>query len=138
MAEKITLLNHLRKGAEAARDFVGSLVAELAAASSDALDEMDAIKADRSTSLPFILPTAGWETDTAVADYPYTYDLPAEGVTAADMAAVSIAPASMATAIACGLCGTCETTAGKIRFRAKALPASAISAEYRIDQGKEN
>lgn len=137
MADKLTLLNHLRLCAERARGFAAELIASLAEMTVDTLEEMDAAKAEKSSSVPFTIPSAGWGTDTAIADYPYTFDLPAEGVTAADMATVSIAPASIKTAIACGLCNTCETTAGKIRFRAKALPAAAISAEYRIDQGKE-
>ena len=65
------------------------------------------------------------------------YDIAAEGVTASDRAEITIAPGSLGTAKACGLCATNETMAGKIRVRAINIPAEAISAEFWIEDGKE-
>ena len=61
----------------------------------------------------------------------------ATGVTARDRAAVAIAPAGIDVAVACGLCPTNETMAGKIRVRAKSVPAAEIAAEFWLMQGKE-
>ena len=138
MANKLTTFDYLKRCAEAARDFTNGLVAQLATSVTDAVEEMDTVKADKSVSVSFVIPASGWVSDTTVADYPYRYDLSVSDITALDKATVSIAPNSMSTAIACGLCPTNETLAGKIRFWSKSVPAKDISAEYWIEQGKEN
>lgn len=136
--EKITLIGHLRRCAESARGFAASLIASLAETTSEALSEMDTVKADKSEAVAIELPATGWVSDASAADYRYRYDLAVVGVTASDTAVVSIAPNSMGTAIACGLCPTNQTLAGTIRFWAKTLPTAAIAAEYKIEKGKVN
>ena len=47
-------------------------------------------KQDKTAAIPCIIPSYGWERDDT-AEYPLYYDLPAEGVTIRDRAAVLIA-----------------------------------------------
>lgn len=93
-------------------------------------------KQDKQTSTSCSIPTTGWAKD-ATADYPHYYDLLVSGLTAKDRAEVTLAPASLKTAVKCGLCQTCETLAGKIRLRAASVPSAALTVEYWIEQGKE-
>ena len=76
------------------------------------------------------LPAKGWTNGSGVTGYPYYYDVTVSGATADDVATVTIAPASLGTAIACGLCPACETRAGAIRFFAASAPAAAITGNY--------
>ena len=133
--EKITSLAHLQACAVAAKGFVSGLVAELAEAMTAAVSELAAAKADKGATVAVSIPAAGWQSDSG--DYPYYYDIVAAGVTARDRAAVAIAPAGIDVAVACGLCPTNETMAGKIRVRAKSVPAAEIAAEFWLMQGKE-
>ena len=135
MSRKITLVDHLKSCAQAAKTFAGGLVAELAQTVTEAIEEMDGAKADKGSAVSVSISTAGWTSDTSVAAYPYRYDITASGVTAADRAEVTVAPSGLASASACGLCPTCETVAGAIRIRAKATPASAIAAQYWVEKG---
>lgn len=80
------------------------------------------------------IPTSGWSSDST-AGYPYYYDLSVSGVTASDRADVPIAPASVSTAVKCGMCPFSETLSGKVRIRAAKIPTAAISAEYWIEKG---
>lgn len=91
-------------------------------------------KQDKRSAVAVTLPVSGWGSDST-ADYPRYYDITVSGVTARDRANVDIAPAALGTAAACGLCPTCETLAGKIRLRARTVPAAAIAAEYWIEKG---
>lgn len=137
MANKFTVLTHLRSVAARARDFASDLVASLAEATTAVIEELDAEKADKSVSVAFDIPVTGWVLDETT-EYPYYYDIAVTGVTAYDRATVSIAPNSMSMAVSCELCPTNETLAGKIRIRAMSIPADVISCEYWIEQGKEN
>ena len=76
------------------------------------------------------LPATGWTNGSGVTGYPYYYDVTVTGATANDVATATIAPASMGTAIACGLAAACETRAGAIRFFAASAPAAAITGNY--------
>ncbi len=140
MADKLTTIKQLEACAAAAKNFTNDLVGEIAEATASAIEEIDTLKADKSAAVAFTIPNASssWVTDTSVADYPYYYEIPVLGVTANDYASIMIAPDSQTAAIACGLCPTNETLADKIKIRSKSIPAKAISAEYRIEQGKEN
>lgn len=133
---KLTLTEHLRACAEAAKSFTNGLVAELAQTVTDAMQEMESVKADKQASVSITIPTTGWGIETSNS-YPNYCDIPVAGVTAKDRVDIVIAPGSMDTAIDCGLCPTNETQAGKIRVWARTVPAGAISAEYRLSQGKE-
>lgn len=134
---KMTRIEHLKACAEAAKRFTNGLVAELAQTVTDAMQEMENVKADKQASVSITIPTTGWGIDEASDSYPNYCDIPVAGVTAKDRVDIVIAPGSMDTAIDCGLCPTNETQAGKIRVWARTVPAGAISAEYRLSQGKE-
>lgn len=134
---KMTRIEHLKACAEAAKRFTNGLVAELAQTVTDAMQEMENVKADKQASVSITIPTTGWGIDEASDSYPNYCDIPVAGVTAKDRVDIAIAPGSMNTAIDCGLCPTNETQAGKIRVWARTVPAGAISAEYRLSQGKE-
>lgn len=133
---KITVLEHLKACAEEARAYAGGLVAKLAKTATEAIEELERAKADKAQRVAITIPATGWANDSS-GDYPHYYDVAAEGVTANDRAAITIAPGSLGTAKTCGLCATNETMAGKIRVRAIQVPAEAISAEFWIEDGKE-
>ena len=133
----MTRIEHLKACAEAAKRFTNGLVAELAQTVTDAMQEIETVKADKQDSVSITIPTTGWGIDEASESYPNYCDITVAGVTAKDRVDIAIAPGSMDTAIDCGLCPTNETQAGKIRVWARTVPAGAISAEYRLSQGKE-
>lgn len=122
---KLAKLSHLRSG-----------LVRLAGAVTEALEEMDAAKADKPSIVAATLPATGWNRDGSSA-YPYYYDLAAAGVTAADIASVTVSPSGIGAAVACGLCPTNETIADAIRFRSYDIPATAIAVEYEIVKGSE-
>lgn len=134
---KLILTEHLKACAEAAKNFTNGLVAELAQTVTEAMQEMEAVKADKQSSVSITVPTTGWGIDEASESYPNYYDIIAAGVTANDRADIAIAPNSMDAAVACGMCPTSETLEGKIRVWARSVPTDAIVAEYRLNQGKE-
>lgn len=134
---KLTLTEHLKACAEAAKNFTNGLVAELAQTVTEAMQEMETVKADKQSSVSITVPTTGWGIDEASESYPNYYDIAAAGVTAKDRADIAIAPNSMDVAVACGMCPTSETLEGKIRVWARNVPTDAIVAEYRLNQGKE-
>lgn len=134
---KITLLNHLKACAEAAKNFTNGLVGELAQSVTDALEEFELMKADKPVSTQVTIPTTGWTEDESVPAYPVRYDIVVQGATEKDWASVVIAPGSLGDAIACSMCPTCETLSGVIRIRAGSAPTAAISAEYWLEQGRE-
>lgn len=126
---KITVISQLKACAKAARGFVG----ELAAAAVDAIAELESAKADKPQKVSVTIPITGWGMDSG--DYPKYYDIAVDGVTVNDRARVYIAPDSQKTASACGMCSTNETLAGKVRIRAREVPAAAIQAECEIEKG---
>lgn len=134
---KLTYLNHLKACAEAARNFTNGLVANLAQTVTEAMQEMEAAKADKQTSVSLTIPKTGWSDDAASTSYPKYIDITVAGITAKDSVNIAISPSSMDAAIACGMCPTNETSAGKIRIRAKSVPSANIQAEYRLNQGEE-
>lgn len=121
-----------------ALDKMLALIAEFTTATNKAVQTLDSEKPDKAAAVSVTIPTDGWTEDETFADYPLYYDIAAEGVTAADYATVTISPASMTAAASCGLCRTNETKAGAIRLWAQSAPTEAISAEYRIEPGKES
>ena len=98
-------------------------------------DDLNAMK--KGESIAVTIPTTGWVKDTTYTDYPYCYDIAVSGITAKDRVGITIAPGSMANAVACKLCPTNNTMANKIRLWTKTVPTAAISAEYWLDQGEE-
>ena len=134
---KLTYINHLKACAEAARNFTNGLVANLAQTVTEAMQEMEAAKADKQASVSLTIPKTGWSDDAASTSYPKYLDITVSSITAKDSVNIAISPSSMAVAIACGMCPTNETSAGKIRIRAKSVPSANIQAEYRLNQGEE-
>lgn len=134
---KLTYINHLKACAEAARNFTNGLVANLAQTVTEAMQEMEAAKADKQASVSLTIPKTGWSDDAASTSYPKYLDITASSITAKDSVNIAISPSSMAVAIACGMCPTSETFSGKIRIRAKRVPSANIQAEYRLNQGEE-
>lgn len=133
---KLTVFEHLRACAEAAKSYATGLFGELAQTVTEAIGELESVKANKGAAAAITIPATGWESDSS-GDYPHYYDITAEGVTASDRAEITIAPGSLGTAKTCGLCATNETMAGKIRVRAIQVPAEAILAEFWIEDGKE-
>ena len=109
---KLTLTEHLKACAEAAKSFTNGLVAELAQTVTEAMQEMENVKADKQASVSITIPTTGWGVDETSESYPNYCDITVEGVTAKDRADIAIAPNSMDVAIECGMCPTNETLAG--------------------------
>lgn len=130
------LCTHIRETRAAAQSS-GSAVAALAEAMDQSLQEIETALNDLPRSTPVTLAVGGWTGDAGSVNYPYRYDIPAEGVTAADRAAVTILPGSYDTAVACGMCPANETVDGAIRLRAARVPAGEIAAEYWVENGKE-
>lgn len=77
------------------------------------------------------IPVSGWSTDST-AGYPNYVDVSVSGLTANDTVCCIIAPASASAADAAQLCGACESLAGKLRIRAKSVPAAALTATWYI------
>lgn len=121
-----------------ALDKVLALFAELTTNVNGAVQTLDKAKPDKAAAVGVTIPADGWTDDETYEDYPLHYDIEAEGVTEADYATVSLSPASQATAASCGLCRTNQTINGAIRLWAQTAPAEAMSAEYRIETGKES
>ena len=133
---KLILQEHLKACAEAAKNFANGLMGQVLQAVTDALGEMDIVKADKPEAVAITIPVEGWQEDDS-EEYPVYYDIPAAEATALDRASVTIAPSGMAAAIACGMCPTNQTVPGAIRIRAATAPAEEIPAEYWLEQGKE-
>ena len=62
---KLTLTEHLKACAEAAKSFTNGLVAELAQTVTEAMQEMENVKADKQASVSITIPTTGWGVDEA-------------------------------------------------------------------------
>ena len=133
---KVTVYEHLKACAEAAKSHASEIMSALAEAVAETIEELNSTKANKTNAVGFTIPTTGWNTDGST-DYPYYFDILVEGVSANDRAEITIAPGSLGTAKTCGLCVTNETMAGVIRVRSTSVPAAAIEAEYWIADGKE-
>ena len=111
-----------------------NLMAQVTRAAVQDIAALDGRKQDKATAGSVTIPATGWGSDST-AGYPKYYDLAVSGVTASDRAELTLAPAALSTATACGLCPTCETLAGKVRLRAASVPAVAMAANYWIEKG---
>lgn len=136
----ISQIVQARKTADETASAVSGLesdLQDLAERTAAALDGLTAAKQDKLSAVSVTIPTSGWASDST-GGYPYYYDITAEWydwVSARDRATVVIAPASMSTAVACGLCPVCETLTDKIRIRAASIPTAVLSAVYYIEKG---
>lgn len=135
MANKLTVFDQLRTSMARAKGWANDQAAQVAHAAAEAMEELDGVKADKSEGVAVTIPTIGWAQDSGA--YPWYYDIAADGVTAKDRADLALAPASIAAAVACGMCPATETLAGKIRVRAVKTPEAEMRGEYRVMKGKE-
>ena len=132
----LTLTSQIKTALQKAKSYTASHIAELAQATTELFEEVDAVKLDKPQAVAVSIPATGWQTDAAEdAAYPLYCDISVSGLTPVDIADVRIAPGSQPAAIACGLCTTSETLAGVIRLRAVSAPAEALAAEYVITKG---
>lgn len=132
----LTLTSQIKTALQKAKSYTASHISELAQATTELFEEVDAVKLDKPQAVAVSIPATGWQTDaTEDAAYPLYCDISVSGLTPVDIADVRIAPGSQPAAIACGLCTTSETLAGVIRLRAVSAPAEALAAEYVITKG---
>lgn len=132
----LTLTSQIKTALQKAKSYTASHISELAQATTELFEEVDAVKLDKPQAVAVSIPATGWQTDEAEdAAYPLYCDISVSGLTPVDIADVRIAPGSQPAAIACGLCATSETLAGVIRLRAESAPTEALAAEYVITKG---
>ena len=132
----LTLTSQIKTALQKAKSYTASHISELAQATTELFEEVDAVKLDKPQAVAVSIPATGWQMDAAEdAAYPLYCDISVSGLTPVDIADVRIAPGSQPAAIACGLCATSETLAGMIRLRAASAPAEALAAEYVITKG---
>lgn len=132
----LTLTSQIKTALQKAKSYTASHISELAQATTELFEEVDAVKLDKPQAVAVSIPATGWQTDEAEdAAYPLYCDISVSGLAPVDIADVRIAPGSQPAAIACGLCATSETLAGMIRLRAASAPAEALAAEYVITKG---
>ena len=132
----LTLTSQIKTALQKAKSYTASHISELAQATTELFEEVDAVKLDKPQAVAVSIPATGWQTDEAEgAAYPLYCDISVSGLAPVDIADVRIAPGSQSAAIACGLCATSETLAGVIRLRAVSAPTEALAAEYVITKG---
>ena len=132
----LTLTSQIKTALQKAKSYTASHISELAQATTELFEEVDAVKLDKPQAVAVSIPATGWQTDEAEdAAYPLYCDISVSGLTPVDIADARIAPGSQPAARACGLCATSETLAGVIRLRAASAPAEALAAEYVITKG---
>ena len=132
----LTLTSQIKTALQKAKSYTASHISELAQATTELFEEVDAVKLDKPQAVAVSIPATGWQTDEAEgAAYPLYCDISVSGLAPVDIADVRIAPGSQPAAIACGLCATSETLAGMIRLRAVSAPTEALAAEYVITKG---
>ena len=132
----LTLTSQIKTALQKAKSYTASHISELAQATTELFEEVDAVKLDKPQAVAVSIPATGWQMDAAEgAAYPLYCDISVSGLTPVDIADVRIAPGSQPAAIACGLCATSETLAGVIRLRAVSAPTEALAAEYVITKG---
>lgn len=127
----LTSTLHLKSALEKVKQYAGGHITALASAVTEAIEEMEGLKADKPEYVTFVIPVTGWQTDNTVPGYPHYIDIPVAGLTAADSVAVDVAPASTAVARAADFTAT-QSIAGAVRLRAASVPSAEISAQYHI------
>ena len=128
---KSIFLSHLKSSLLKAK----GETAKIAAAAVDALEEMDAGKADKPETASVTLLASAWAYGSGLERWPYYYDITNDNITEVDTVDLRPLPASAGTAATCGL-GAYQTSAGKLRLLSKLAPQADISAEYYIIRGR--
>lgn len=132
---EIITTSQLRQCAEKSRGYASGLMVEFAEATADAIEEIDTKKADKASALVVSMQAGQWEKDPS-GDYPYRYDIPAQGITPNDKADIVILPDSLSTARDCVLCPVSQTLDGCIRIRSARAPQDTIKIQYWINKGR--
>lgn len=132
---KLSVMKQFAQMLAGARAYSDKNVGEIAQTTVELVEEIDLLKADKPTAVAVSILVNGWKND-GTAEYPYYYDLPVSGATAADHATVTIKPDGINTAVSCGMSEKNQTIAGAIRLRAASVPATAIPAEYWLEKGR--
>ncbi len=101
-------------------------LAKTTTACSNAVNALDAAKADRLELHAVTIPAAGWKKD----DHGCYIDLNMPGLTADDSIAVLIEPDSADTARAAVLDSTTQSSADTLRLRAWKMPTEDLHAHY--------
>ena len=101
-------------------------LAKTTTACSNAMNALDAAKADRLELHAVTIPAAGWKKD----DYGCYIDLNMPGLTADDSIAVLIEPDSADAAKAAVLDSTTQSSADTLRLRAWKMPTEDLHAHY--------
>ena len=128
---KSTTLAQIRNSLIRAKAYLGGMYSELAQATAEALDELDAAKADKPQRADLVIPATGWVNE-GQGKYPYYVDVAVTGITAEHEADVTILADSEDTAAACRLDRRNNTISGAIRFRAASVPSAAMNARVKI------
>ncbi len=136
MAEtsKVTTLAHLKDLADRNIQHTDNLVAELAEAVADVVEEVNQIKADKASAAAFTIETTNWSA-SGYADYPYAWTYTISDLTTYDSVTITVTPESIDTAMECGLCPTCKSDEATLTIYAAAVPSASISAEYYVVKG---
>ncbi len=108
-------------------------MAKIAAATVNALKEIDAEKLDKAVTLSAEIPANSWNSGSG--DYPYYSDISIPGITTSDRADIVISPGSIKTAQQVGICPFTETLGDAVRIRAEKQPNTSITAEIWILKG---
>ena len=101
-------------------------LAKTTTACSNAMNALDAAKADRLELHAVTIPAAGWKKD----DHGCYIDLDMPGLTADDSIAVLIEPDSADAAKAAVLDSTTQSSTGILRLRAWKMPTADLHAHY--------
>lgn len=73
------------------------------------------------------IPTTGWEMEAPEeADFPYSIEMPYEGVLDTHNAEVTVDKESIQVAASCGLCPTMETMHNALKFWSRTIPETEI------------
>jgi hypothetical protein len=135
----ISNVGQLRRLALRNYSYSGGIVAELASAVTDALEDVESTKADKASFSTATLSSSGWtthtDTDYKSAGYTYRYALALSSATAADSADCNLTPDSLSAASECGMCPDVYVADGYVYFYAAAVPSSTISVQVRLIPG---
>lgn len=97
--------------------------------------EMQKIQVDKLLNTGSVksitIPISGWADGTS-GDYSKYIDVTVSGMTANHNPVVILDVASQKVAVTCGLCSTVESLAGKLRFRSKSVPTTAMTGVFYI------
>lgn len=130
-SDKAVLQNQLKALAAESKSYAQQLSLEIIQSTVNDINTLEATKADKLAGVNVTIPTSGW-VDDKTGTYRYHKDIPISGITAADRVDLTVAVASMDTAVTCGLCPTSETITNALRIRSAVVPAGSISATYWI------